>query len=526
MACEHCGKPVTAAAPAGMCPACLLRTAVEHGSSRVMTTVLPKLRYFGDYELLDEIAFGGMGVVYRARQVSLDRVVAIKMMRPGVLATDDEIRRFQTEARTAASMQHPNIVAIHEVGECEGLHYFSMDFVDGPNLAELIRHKPLPSQEAARYVQLLADAVQYAHSKGILHRDLKPSNVVVDAAGRPRITDFGLARPLDTGSGMTANGALIGTPAYMPPEQAAADGQPLTAATDCYSLGAILYELLTGRPPFQAGSPVATLRAVLEDEPAPPRSVVPAVDRDLEAICLHCLEKNPAHRYTSAEELSADLRRYLNGDHVMVRRRALSRKSGGQLALLAVLAILLIVTLTRSRQHVEKHLGSSVRPAPAIHADEEAPRPAVQPAAVPGKPAAKLLKRVVTAPAGVYSFRWKGPATAAGAEIEFLDAASGRACRIFAEPDSDRLSLQVNPVVGRGLRFTGSPGGYGELENSACSVDLGGAEFVRKDGAIEIHLPVKFSPSFPATRQLHIWRIDPATGMRATDGDANGWTVM
>lgn len=193
--CEHCGKPVAANAPAGLCPGCLLRTAIEQGAGRTLAPLLPKLRYFGDYELLEEIARGGMGVVYRARQVSLDRIVAVKMMRPGVLASEDEIRRFQAEARTAAGMQHPNIVAIHEVGEFDGLHYFSMDYVEGPSLAELVRENSLAPREAARYVKVLAEAVQYAHGRGVLHRDLKPANVLVDAAGSPRITDFGLARP-------------------------------------------------------------------------------------------------------------------------------------------------------------------------------------------------------------------------------------------------------------------------------------------------------------------------------------------
>src|SRR5580692_6469866 len=221
--CDKCGSTVAPDAPLGLCPNCLLRTAIEYGAGQTLSPFLPKLRYFGDYELLEEIARGGMGVVYRAKQVSLDRIVAVKMMRPGLLATEAEIRRFYVEAKTAARLQHPNIVAIHEVGEFEGLHYFSMDFVEGPSLDALVRERALSSEEAARYVQVLAEAVQYAHSQGILHRDLKPSNVLVDAAGRPRITDFGLARPLGDDSGSTAAGTVMGTPAYMPPEQA--DGQ-------------------------------------------------------------------------------------------------------------------------------------------------------------------------------------------------------------------------------------------------------------------------------------------------------------
>src|SRR5580692_9912630 len=201
--CDKCGHPVAGDAPSGLCPNCLLHVAIEHGASRALAPFLPKLHYFGDYELLGEIARGGMGVVYRAKQVSLERTVAVKMMRPGLLATEAEIRRFYVEAKTAARLQHPNIVAIHEVGEFEGLHYFSMDFVEGPSLDALVRDRPLSPAEGARYVQVLAEAVQYAHSQGILHRDLKPSNVLVDAGGRPRITDFGLARPLEEDAGTT-----------------------------------------------------------------------------------------------------------------------------------------------------------------------------------------------------------------------------------------------------------------------------------------------------------------------------------
>src|SRR5580658_4668256 len=290
--CDKCGHPVAGDAPLGLCPNCLLRTAIEAGASQALAPFLPKLRYFGDYELLGEIARGGMGVVYRAKQVSLERTVAVKMMRPGLLATPAEIRRFYAEAKTAARLQHPNIVAIHEVGEFEGLHYFSMDFVEGPSLDALVRERPLSSMEAARYVQVLAEAVQYAHAQGILHRDLKPSNVLVDAAGRPRVTDFGLARPLDGDEGSTAAGTVMGTPAYMPPEQAAGQHERLSPASDVYSLGAILYELLTGRPPFRAGSQMETVRMVLEERPAPPRDLNPEIRRELEAICLRCWRRS------------------------------------------------------------------------------------------------------------------------------------------------------------------------------------------------------------------------------------------
>jgi len=214
--CENCNGPVSDDAPSGLCPNCLLRMAIGHGASKALAPFLPRLHYFGDYELLEEVARGGMGVVYRARQVSLDRTVAVKMMRPGLLATDVEISRFQTEAKTAAGLQHPNIVAIHEVGQFDGLHYFSMDFVEGPNLATLVRERPLSPPECARYVRVLAETIGYAHARGVLHRDLKPSNVLVDAAGRPRITDFGLARHMEKDAETAEGSSVVGTPAYMP----------------------------------------------------------------------------------------------------------------------------------------------------------------------------------------------------------------------------------------------------------------------------------------------------------------------
>jgi tetratricopeptide (TPR) repeat protein len=277
------------------------------------------LRYFGDYELLDEIARGGMGVVYRARQKSLNRVVAVKMILGGQLASAAEVQRFLTEAEAAANLHHPNIVAIHEVGEHESLHYFSMDFVAGKSLAALVLQNPLPPRRAAGYVQKIAEAVQYAHQHGILHRDLKPSNVLVDETDQPRITDFGLAKRLEHESGLTASGAVLGTPSYMPPEQAEGRHQRVSPASDVYSTGAILYELVTGRPPFRAESPIETLRQVLDAEPAPPSLLNPKVDRDIETICLKCLQKDAARRYVTAQALAEDLGRYLRGEPIHAR---------------------------------------------------------------------------------------------------------------------------------------------------------------------------------------------------------------
>ncbi len=259
----------------------------------------PKVAYFGDYELLEEIARGGMGVVYKARQMSLNRPVALKMILAGEWATPEARQRFRAEAEAAANLQHPNIVAIHEVGEHEGQQYFSMDFVAGKNLAELVRGNPLSAERVASYVKTIAEAVHFAHQRGILHRDLKPQNVLIDADDRPRITDFGLAKRVETDSGLTRTGDVLGSPSYMPPEQASSRPDELGPPSDVYSLGAILYELLTGRPPFRGVTPLETLCQVIQSPPVSPRKLNPDVPQDLETICLKCLEKRPQQRYHS-----------------------------------------------------------------------------------------------------------------------------------------------------------------------------------------------------------------------------------
>jgi WD40 repeat protein len=276
-------------------------------------------RQFGDYELLEEIARGGMGVVYRARQISLDRIVAVKMLLFGEFSSDEFVRRFKAEAAAAAALQHPNIVAIHEIGEHEGTHYFSMDFVEGQNLADAVRKRPMPSSEVAARLQVLAQTVHYAHQRGVLHRDLKPSNVLIDASGNVRLTDFGLAKRFERGSDLTTSGQLVGSPSYMPPEQAAPDRGPIGPASDVYSLGAILYYLLTGRAPVVADSLEGTLLAVLHDEPIALRLLNRSIPRDLETICLKCLEKSPLRRYASAEALADDLGRHLRREPIRAR---------------------------------------------------------------------------------------------------------------------------------------------------------------------------------------------------------------
>ena len=292
-----------------------------------------RLRRFGNYELLSEIARGGMGVVYQARQIGLNRLVALKMILAGQLASAEEVQRFYAEANAAAHLDHPGIVPIFEVGEQDGQHFFTMALVHGSNLAERLRQGPMPPREVATLMRGIAVAVQHAHDKGVIHRDLKPANVLLEivepsfsgkevganfdrdaSAYRPRITDFGLAKLVQSDAHLTGSGQVVGTPSYMPPEQAAGHTRDIRETADVYSLGAILYACLTGRPPHQAATALETVMQVLDAAPAPPRLLNPQVPRDLEAICLKCLHKEPARRYATAQQMADELQRFLDGE--------------------------------------------------------------------------------------------------------------------------------------------------------------------------------------------------------------------
>jgi WD40 repeat protein/tRNA A-37 threonylcarbamoyl transferase component Bud32 len=277
------------------------------------------VRRFGDYEIIREIARGGMGVVFKARQVSLNRIVALKMILAGHLADGKDVRRFQTEAEAAAHLDHPGIVPVYEVGQHDGQHYFSMGFVDGQSLAQRLARGPFPSRDSAELMARVSDAIAYAHERGVIHRDLKPANILLDVDGYPRVTDFGLAKKIEDPSGITGTGTALGTPSYMPPEQARGRHEDVGPSADVYALGATLYRLLTGRPPFQAATPAQTVFQVISTEAVTPRRLNPAVDRDLETICMKCLQKDPPRRYTSAAALAADLRRYLAGEPILAR---------------------------------------------------------------------------------------------------------------------------------------------------------------------------------------------------------------
>ena len=355
---------------ASVCPRCILGSHAALGERGAATDKFgPALNApvsgameFGDYVLEEEIAHGGMGVIYRARQVELNRTVAIKLLLLGRYSSAESVERFRREARAAAALRHPNIVAIYEVGEHDGQHFLAMEFVEGRNLLAVLREGPLTSRHAAEIVVSVARAIQYAHEHGVLHRDLKSSNVIIDALGQVHVTDFGLAKKLDGSSDLTVTGQMIGTPNYLSPEQAAGRQSEVGPPSDVYSIGALLYELLTARPPFMADSLQDTLLRIRDAEPVSPRMLNPAVDRELETIGLKCLEKNPQRRYHSAEALAEELERWLRGEPILTRpcspwmRLMKWTRRQPRIAMLTLVSVLAVVTLVLGLTIMSVHL--------------------------------------------------------------------------------------------------------------------------------------------------------------------------
>src|SRR5262249_15640437 len=356
-ACRKCGAKIFSDAPKGLCTACVLETALgfspdvvaagdlsavasakadDCGSGEDIQTnnetarphgAASMLGELGDYELLEEIGRGGQGVVFRARQKSLNRIVALKVISLGQWASKAHLKRFRLEAEAAARLEHPGIVPIHEVGERDGSCFFSMKFVEGGQLDEMARREPMPIRQAVELIAKVARTVHYAHEHGILHRDIKPGNILLDAKGEPHLTDFGLARLVESESSITHTLDVLGTPSYMAPEQAVGNNAAISSVTDVYGLGAVLYQLLTSQPPFAGGATYETIKLLLDTEPRQPRLLNPKIDRDLSTICLKCLEKDPKRRYSSALALAEDLERWLKHEPILARHTGIIVRS-------------------------------------------------------------------------------------------------------------------------------------------------------------------------------------------------------
>jgi serine/threonine protein kinase len=372
--CPRCGAEIPPDAPEGGCPGCLLENAL-HGLASESVVGLDSsavgsvkaddsghldkparevtrserlakiLGELGDYELLEEIGRGGQGVVFRARQKSLNRTVALKVISLGQWASKTHLKRFRLEAEAAARLEHPGIVPIHEVRERDGSCYFSMKFVEGGQLDAVVRREAMPPRRAAELIAKVARTVHYAHEHGILHRDIKPGNILLDANGEPHLTDFGLARLVETESTVTRTMEVLGTPSYMAPEQAIGNNAAISSVTDVYGLGAVLYQLLTGQPPFAGGTTYETIKLLLDTEPRQPRQLNPKIDRDLSTICLKCLEKDPKRRYSSAFALAEDLEHWLKHEPIQARHTGVftrGRKWVRRNPSIAVMALMLL----------------------------------------------------------------------------------------------------------------------------------------------------------------------------------------
>jgi TolB-like protein/Tfp pilus assembly protein PilF len=372
--CRKCGAAIPPNSPQQSCGACLLESGLGLLTDEPVAGVdssaeasakaddpgraSPMLMDFGDYELLEQIGRGGQGVVFRARQKSLNRTVALKVISLGQWASKAHLKRFRLEAEAAAHLEHPGIVPIHEVGERDGQCYFSMKFIEGGQLDEVVKQTPMSIRRAVEFIAKVARIVHYAHEHGILHRDIKPGNILLDAKGEPHLTDFGLARLVESESTVTRTLEVLGTPSYMAPEQAVGNNAAVSSATDVYGLGAVLYQLLTGQPPFAGGTTYETIRLLCETEPRNPRVLNPKVDRDLSTICLKCLEKDPKRRYSSALALAEDLDRWLKHEPIRARRTGVFTRGkkwvrrnpsiAGMAAMLLALAVPLGVTIWKS----------------------------------------------------------------------------------------------------------------------------------------------------------------------------------
>src|SRR6184192_1644520 len=346
--CRKCGAKIFSDAPEALCARCVLKSALGDfagasvptgsdpgrvddlardetdaaaaGHNKKTARAAELLGELGDYELLEEVGRGGQGVVFRARQKSLNRTVALKVISLGQWASKAHLKRFRLEAEAAAHLEHPGIVPIHEVGERDGSCYFSMKFIEGGQLDEVARRESIPIRRAVELMANVARTVHYAHEHGILHRDIKPGNILLDAKGEPHLTDFGLARLLETESSVTQTLDVLGTPSYMALEQAVGNNAAVSSATDVYGLGAVLYQLLTGQPPFAGGTTYETIKLLLDTEPRQPRLLNPKIDRDLSTICLKCLQKDPKRRYPSALALAEDLERWLKHEPIQARQ--------------------------------------------------------------------------------------------------------------------------------------------------------------------------------------------------------------
>src|SRR6059058_4946824 len=362
--CRNCGAKIFSDAPEGLCIGCVLEAAIGGaGDSSAVAPGTPKRREggsakaddrdsakkdntnvahdnkktvraaellgeLGDYELLEEVGRGGQGEEFRARQKSLNRTVALKVISLGQWASTAHLKRFRREAEAAASLDHPSIVPIYEVGERDGSCYFSMKFVEGGQLDEVVRRKPMSIRQAAELIGKVARIVHYAHEHRILHRDIKPGNILLDQKSEPHLTDFGLARLVETESTVTRTMEVLGTPSYMAPEQAVGNNARISSATDVYGVGAVLYQLLTGQPPFAGGATYETIKLLLDTEPRQPRLLNPKIDRDLSTICLKCLEKDPKRRYSSALALAEDLERWLKHQPIQARHTGVFARGG------------------------------------------------------------------------------------------------------------------------------------------------------------------------------------------------------